>query len=274
MNFEDDIVIKELIERLKKKQIIPFVGAGMSKGFGFPLWKDLAINIIKVIGDPEIDPTIVDKRDLMEVFEFLVINQKRKGINDILKNFLKISENSLDIPETHKNLIKLGAPIIYTTNWDNLIELTYKKLEKPYKVVETLEDFQTLKVNTPTIFKFHGSLTYPDSLVITESNYYERFGIDSPFDIRFRSDLFERSLLLLGTSFKDYNLRYLWNRTQKTLTNTLGYKPPSSYLVAVDKDIIREAVLKENNIITINLDNIDEFPKFLKYLADNVDKHY
>ena len=26
MNFEDDIVIKELIERLKKKQIIPFVG--------------------------------------------------------------------------------------------------------------------------------------------------------------------------------------------------------------------------------------------------------
>lgn len=95
MNFEDDIVIKELIERLKNNQIIPFVGAGMSKGFGFPLWKDLAVKIIKIIGDLDIDPTAVDNRDLTEVFEFLVINQERKGINDMLKNFLKISENSL-----------------------------------------------------------------------------------------------------------------------------------------------------------------------------------
>lgn len=270
MNFEDDIVIKELIKRLKKNQIIPFVGAGMSKGLGFPLWKDLAVRIIEVIGNLEIDQNVVEKRDLMEVFEFLVINQNRKRINEILKNFLKISENSLEIPETHKNLIKLGAPIIYTTNWDTLIELTYKRMNKPYRVVETIEDFQHLQLNTPTIIKFHGSLTYPDSLIITETNYYERFGIDSPFDIRFRSDLLERSILLLGTSFRDYNLRYLWNRAQKALTNTLGKKPPSSYFVAVGKDIIREEVLKKNNILTINLGNVDEFPKFLQYLADNV----
>ena len=270
VNFEDDNVIRELIERLKKTQIIPFVGAGMSKGLGFPLWKELAVRIIKVIGDLDIDSNIVEKRDLMEVFEFLVIKQNRKGINEILKKFLKISEDSLEIPKTHKNLIRLGAPIIYTTNWDTLIELTYKRMNKPYKVVETVEDFQHLQLNTPTLIKFHGSLTHPDSLVITETNYYERFGIDSPFDIRFRSDLLERSMLLLGTSFRDYNLRYLWNRTQKALTKALGKKPPSSYFVAVERDIIREEVLKKYNILTINLENIDEFPNFLKYLADKV----
>ena len=268
-HFKKNKDISDILERLRAKKLVPFVGTGMSSHLGLPDWQELVNKVASMTGqNPE---EIKEKRDLLVSIEYLVILGHDK-VNDILSDILQKAIDSSVQSHRHECLAQFDAPTIYTTNWDNVIEHTYDRLSRPYNLVETASDFLRLDPSITTIIKYHGSLSHPETLVITESDYYDRFGIDSPFDLRLRADLMEKSLLFLGYSLRDYNVRYIWNRAQKTLNRVLdsGAKPPPSYFVSVSRDNVFETVLSKNNIITINLDSKDQFPIFLEYLANNL----
>lgn len=264
--FEKNEHILEIVERLRKKRLIPFVGAGMSRPLGLPDWQTLVDKVASMTGQNPHE--IRERRDLLVAIEYLVIEGHDK-VRDILSEILHKTVDPSVVSRPHEYLAMWDAPTIYTTNWDDVIELTHDRLSKPYNLVETPSDFLNLDPTATTIIKYHGSLRHPETLVITESDYYDRFGIDSPFDIRLRADLVEKSLLFLGYSFRDYNVRYIWNRVQKRLSHVLGpdLKPPPSYFVSVSKDRVLETVLMKHNIVTINLDSKETFPGFLEFLA-------
>ena len=270
IQFEENEHILEIIKRLKKKNLMPFVGAGMSTHLGLPDWQTLVNKVASMTGqNPD---EIRERRDLLVAIEYLIIKGHDK-VRDILSDILhKAVDPSSLISHQHECLAMWDAPTIYTTNWDDVIEFTYDRLSKPYNLVETASDFLNLDPTATTIIKYHGSLRHPDTLVITESDYYDRFGIDSPFDIRLRADLVEKSLLFLGYSFRDYNVRYIWNRAQKMLGHVLGpgTKPPPSYFVSVSQDRVFETVLRKNNIVTIDIDSKEAFPGFLEFLTDHI----
>jgi hypothetical protein len=264
--FEKNRTINEIIERLRKKQLIPFIGTGMSSHLGLPDWQALVDKVAIMTGQNKNE--IREKRDLLVAIEYLVINGHDK-VRDILLDLINKPIDQSIKSRQHECLVQLDTPTIYTTNWDNIIEMTYDRLSKPYNLVERASDFLAIDPSITTIIKYHGSLRHPETLVITESDYYDRFGIDSPFDIRLRADLLESSLLFLGYSLRDYNVRYIWNRTQKILSGALQSKkkPPPSYFISVSRDKIFETVLRKNNIIIVNLDTKEEFPCFLEYLV-------
>jgi len=266
-SFQDNSRINDIIVKLREKKLIPFVGAGMSKPLGLPDWDDLVEEVAK---HTEQDVNIIkEKRDLLVAIEYLFIKGMDK-VEDILANILVKADEPVPHSLVHEFLVSLNAPVIYTTNWDNMIEGTYDQLSKPYNLVETASDFFHIRSGVATVIKYHGSLRHPDTLVVTESDYYERFGTDSPFDIRLRSDLMEKSLLFLGYSLRDYNIRYLWNRVQKTLSTIVSDQPPPSYFVSVHKDEVFETVLSKNNIVTINLDTESQFLQFMEHLAHSI----
>jgi hypothetical protein len=239
----------------------------MSKPLGLPDWDDLVDEVAKRTDQ---DPNMIkEKRDLLVAIEYLFIRGTAK-IEEVLATILDRADEPVPHSTAHEYLVALDAPVIYTTNWDNVIEGTYDHLSKSYNLVETANDFLYLRPWKPTIIKYHGSLRHPKTLVVTESDYYERFGTDSPFDIRLRSDLMEKSLLFLGYSLRDYNVRYLWNRVQKTLSAVVADRPPPSYFVAVHRDEVFETVLAKNNIVTINLDSAKQFVPFMKHLVSSV----
>ncbi|MBN1267902.1 MAG: SIR2 family protein [Anaerolineales bacterium] len=256
--------IQDIIRKLKGKKLIPFVGAGMSKPLGLPDWDDLVEEVaVRTNQDPK---AIREIRDLLVAIEYLFIKGAARA-EDILAKI--VDKDPVPESRTHECLAAFNAPEIYTTNWDNVIEGTYDRLGKPYNLVEKAADFLCIESFKPTIIKYHGSLHHPRTLVVTESDFYERFGTDSPFDIRLRSDLMEKSLLFLGYSLRDYNVRYLWNRVQKTLSAFINDPPPPSYFVSIHRDEVFETVLAKNNIVTINLDSEDKFLPFMEFVAEN-----
>jgi len=266
-SLQNELHVKNIVAKLQKRKLIPFVGAGMSKPLGVPDWDDLVEEVAKRTNQDA--KMIKEKRDLLVAIEYLFIKGTTK-VEEILATILEKADEPVPESLAHEYLAALDAPVIYTTNWDNIIEGTYDRLSKPYNLVEKATDFLDLRSWEPTIIKYHGSLQHPKTLVVTESDYYERFGIDSPFDIRLRSDLMEKSLLFLGYSLRDYNVRYLWNRVQRTLSAFVADRPPPSYFIAIHKDEVFQTVLAKNNIVTINLDSAMKFLPFMKYLADSV----
>ena len=105
----------------------------------------------------------------------------------------------------HVELVNLGASQIYTTNYDDLIELTFRSLNIPANVIALPKDVAMADSEKTQIVKYHGDLRHEGTLVLTESAYYKRLDFESPMDLKFRSDILGRSVLFMGYSFRDIN---------------------------------------------------------------------
>src|SRR5262249_30891852 len=110
----------------------------------------------------------------------------------------------------HVDLINLGAPQIYTTNFDDAIEETFRIVKEPVDVVALPKHVANFDPNKTQIVKYHGDMRHENTLVLTESSYYSRLDFESPMDLKFRSDILGKSVLFMGYSFSDINIRIIW----------------------------------------------------------------
>lgn len=247
--------IDGLIELLKNEKILLFIGAGFSESCGFPSSGKLIRILLDSFGI-EADNSGPDKHDLLLVSEYL----KLKNHGNIAPIIEKIQEiyngNTVDISKSrsHLYLTKLRTPVIYTTNYDNLIEKADDYLQVPYKqIVSTTDIIKADILETTQIIKYHGSLTHPESMVLTESDYFNRIDFETAIDIRLRSDVLKKGLLFMGYSFSDYNIRYLWFKLRKLMHDVKKENLPQSFILLDQKDPITAALLENRGIIPLYL---------------------
>jgi len=263
-DFKNNQCVLELVNKLRERRVIPFVGAGVSATAGLPSWDGLVERVSNAL---QIDRNMIrEKRDLLVAIEYLML-KGRDIIPSILADILERSQNVPEPSDLIMNIARLEVPAIYTTNWDDLLEEAYRRLNRTFTSIAQPADLTRISLGATPIVKYHGSIKYPTTMVISESQYYERFGIDSPFDLRLRADMMEYHFLFLGYSLRDYNIRYIWNRTQRLFRDIDGAQPPCAYFVATHPDDVFYTVLRANNIRVIELTNRDEFPSFVQYIS-------
>ncbi|MGI8435998.1 MAG: SIR2 family NAD-dependent protein deacylase [Chthoniobacterales bacterium] len=122
-------------------------------------------------------------------------------------------------------LAELDFPLVLTTNYDQLLERALIKADKsPRKGVydpaglEATTDFPdgADDVQRPFIFKIHGDVDVPKSVVITDEDYIQftlRMGDRDalhPVPETFRYQFKRMPTLFIGYSLVDYNLRLLF----------------------------------------------------------------
>ena len=140
---------------------------------------------------------------------------------------------------THRLLLSLTQNLIYTTNQDNIFELTARKYGRPYRRVVTLEDLSEAIPGERLLIKFHGDIDIPSSLVFGARSYQARIAAkDHPLDVKLRGDLLGKRLLFLGYSFSDENVAKLLDNVQQAFAG----KMPPSYLIAFEYDASMEAL--------------------------------
>ena len=116
----------------------------------------------------------------------------------------------------HEELAQMDIDAVYTTNYDDLLERAFAIAGRAVLPVITYSDLATRPpVGTVQIVKYHGDFAVPETLVLTESQYFERMTLDTAMDIRLRADALSRSLLFVGYSLSDVNVRYLLFRLNK-----------------------------------------------------------
>lgn len=116
--------------------------------------------------------------------------------------------------------------MIYTTNYDRWIEKAFELYGKNFIKVANVSDIPLIKDGVTQIIKFHGDFDNDDTIVIDESSYYERLEFETPLDIKLRSDVLGKSVLFIGYSLTDVNLRFLFYKLAKLWkTNNGGGGP-------------------------------------------------
>jgi SIR2-like domain len=279
--------IPEALARMaSERRVIPFVGAGFSKGLGLPGWSDLLEKVADHLRIAETDPALTYQElhesangDPLRIAEYLylragsAVGPLRLPMTTALQADGPIVESA-----SHVELINFGAPRVYTTNFDSAIENAYLDLEEPVEVVALSRDVATGSTDTTQVVKYHGDLGHDPTLVLTESQYYKRLDFESPMDLKFRSDLLGRSVLFIGYSFSDINIRVIWFKLMQMMRDVPERDRPPSYIVRLEPNPVLEALDENVGLRTIVLDprgeartedhRTDLLAQFLADLAD------
>lgn len=267
-------MIEDLIKKLNDKNVILFVGSGVSRNLGLPSWSELIGKMAKELGyDEDIFNLLGDNLTLAEYYKI-----QKKSIKQLaLWMDEKWHDPSIKIEESriHKLIADLNFPIIYTTNYDRWLEKTFDYYEKEYVKVANVGDFVKLKQGVPQIIKFHGDFDDASSIVFTESSYFDRLEFESPLDIKFRSDILGKTILFIGYSLSDINTRYIFYKLNKLWEHSSFHeKRPESYIFLARPNKVEEEILRRRKILPI-VSSIDDPGKGLeKFLGELANKDF
>jgi hypothetical protein len=154
--------------------------------------------------------------------------------------------------QIHTSIVDLNFPIIYTTNYDRWLEEAHKAKGKPYIKIASVSDLAKPHHGETQIVKFHGDFNSDESLVLTESSYFNRMSFETPLDIKLRSDSLGRPLLFVGYNLADQNMRYLLYKLER-LWDGSPHKNhrPKSYILLNRANIVQERVLEARGVMPI-----------------------
>ncbi|UEM02393.1 SIR2 family protein [Skermanella rosea] len=238
--------IQELVHALKDRRAILFAGAGVSINAGLPPWRELIARMGREFGfDEGLRYGLgVDYPVLAEYYRL------RQGSIGPLRSWMDrnwcVSEQRIRESKVHELIVQLDFPIIYTTNYDRNLEVAYALYDRDFIKVINARDMAKTVEGVTQIIKFHGDFDDDQSLVITESDYFRRLSFDSPLDIKFRSDAFGKTILFIGYSMHDMNIRLLLHRLWQTWRQS-GYEVdrPQSFVFMIERNPVEEAVLNQ-----------------------------
>jgi len=272
----------ELVEKFASGEGVFFVGAGLSIGGGLRSWDELMrplredLRAVRTIaGRPTDDLDYLSYLGLAQAYEAEV---NRMRLIEQLRSSLPRDGGSPT--EVHMALFKFPVREIYTTNFDEFLEMAARKQQRNYLTVIRPSDADDTPKSPANgapavrIVKIHGDYDDKESIVITEEDYRlarERKGkIWADMDHMFRT----KTVLFLGYSFNDPDLQHLI----KEVRDKAGRFPRSAYSILLGdnpaererlRDIGIQAIpLQKNRRQTINEALADWLKEFMESVAD------
>ena len=220
----------DLFHYINENNTTPFLGAGISREH-FGSGSELAQKVSDAFGYP-----FQDTFNLAKVSQFAEI---RKGDPFRIRKFIAdcITEKELpdfDKPsEPHRILAKLDLPIYITTNYDHLM-FEALKYDGKNPIIEScrwndLTEIQgkssvfdepilhQFDSKNPLVYHIHGEVDNPQSMVLTEDDYLNfllklYIDIDKFLPAQIRTALSSSSIMFIGYSLSDWNLRIILRR--------------------------------------------------------------
>lgn len=236
--------VDDLIEAVKEHQAILFAGAGVSMTVGLPSWRTLVDHIATELG---IDQKGMPEGEInhLTLAEFYRLSQGSIGpLRSWMDRNWTIPEKALKASKVHELICRLDFPIVYTTNFDRNLETAFELHGKDFVKIVNAKDIARIRDGVPQIVKYHGDFDDDESIVIAETDYLDRLSFESPLDIKFRSDALGKTILFIGYSMTDLNIRFLLHRLWRTWAGS-GFERnrPQSYVFMLRPNLIEEAVL-------------------------------
>ena len=226
-----------LLQRISEGRCTPFLGAGACYGT-LPLGSDIAAEWAQTYLYP-----LDDRTNLTRVAQFLAVdNQDGMFPKDALLRRINSAScpNFADPLEPHRLLADLPLPVYMTTNYDDFMVKALRSRHKdPRRELcrwnQYLRDHVPSAfdravgyeptVANPVVFHLHGHNEVPESLVLTEDDYFD-FLVnvardDDLLPPRIQKALSGSSLLFVGYSLADWDFRVIFRSLVGYLERTI-----------------------------------------------------
>lgn len=211
-----------MIQAAVEGRLVLFIGAGVSKQAEtkrsdiLPDWPELIREIMGLTviqaGIDANDKAVIEK--LLLDGKYLIAAQELKDRIDsrVFESFMqKRFQQDLNPGRIHCSIFKLRTPLIMTTNYDLLLEQALAQVFGTLATVavpgRTAEVFRSIKApwtqDSPVIFKLHGTILEPDSMVMGERDYHSLIYRGLHYRLLLRTIFMTQAVLMVGFSFSD-----------------------------------------------------------------------
>lgn len=250
----------------KRGELILFVGAGVSLSLGLPPWSALIDHMAR-----ELD---FDPKEFREYGSYLALAEYfrlQHGNIGPLRSWMDREWHGRDISvegsRVHELIVRGNFRIIYTTNYDRWLENAFDHHGEDYVKIVSVADLARIRPEVTQIIKFHGDFENDESIVLDETSYFRRLEFESPLDIKLRADVLGRSVLFIGYSLADINIRYLFYRLSQMWKSAMpGMPQPRSYIFSPKTNPVQEAVLSQWGIEMLSVDADDPSKALVEFM--------
>lgn len=258
---------KPLLDDLGIMNVVPFVGAGFSKnatiptGLTMPDWEQLGRALAEELAEFEYFGAL----DAISAYAH---ENGRTRLIERLRALLLI-EKSQPGP-THRAFCRIPFDLVFTTNFDFLLERAYDAESRPCSPV-TSEEQLALTVRGPAVrlVKIHGDLNHPDRLVAVERDYDGILQAQPLMATYLASSLVHRTAFFVGYSLDDPDFRQIW----QILAERLGGLRRPAYTVSVNPTKQAAARYERRGIKLIHLPGkAKDYPQILEQLFSEIDE--
>lgn len=254
-----------------------FVGAGVSMAAGYPSWAAL----LKEIGE-ELGVSSSDVHDLAALAQWHIRESGgATGVRNVIKREIG---KDLPVPEALKIVSRLPVRHIWTTNYDRLVERAFSSISRPIDTVSSARDL-VLKA-TPgaaRLYKMHGSIDRLDDIVISTDDYELYRSKRGAFLPLLQAHLSSMSLLFVGLSLTDPNIRHVLSLIRESFTDAPPehfaiVRPPKKEDFRSDDEFRARAAhhalwakdLSRYGLLAVEIDDYDDVPDLLREVERRV----
>lgn len=187
-NENNSIVYKELLEMLKKQNITPIIGAGISS-WAYPLWEKLLNKLSIGYGIEDEIKQLLENNKYEEAASLLESEITFTGLTMQLKQEFRpqlMDDKANNCPEYLKKFPKLFLGPIVTTNFDQVIEKLFfwhcnSKIDTvtPFDKKPIHKITKALNQKKPILIKMHGDVENSEYLILTKEAYDVTYGTDT-----------------------------------------------------------------------------------------------
>lgn len=202
----------EIIYAVDTKSLIIFVGAGVSNIAGLPNWKTLANNLFEKCKDlayldnQQYDITkskVTDSKQLITIaFELFKKNENIDGFNKEMAQLLSLEDGNVKPAARHIfDFCKFTNATVLTTNADLLLDECFEQ-----NLIYDDIAGRAWEVTGTSLVKLHGTISKPETLVFTSSQYLTRYS-NKKFK-QFLQSIFSQgnTILFIGYGLGEFEL--------------------------------------------------------------------
>lgn len=273
-------LLKEFPSALVDDAASIFIGAGVSMSAGYPSWAGLLHDIGEELG-----VRTTDVHDLSALAQWSI--QESGGatrVRSVIKEQIGVDH---PVPSVLETIARLPSRHIWTTNYDRLIERAFSSIRRPLDVVSSGSDLALrITPGAARLYKMHGSVDRLDDVVISTDDYElfrQRRGAFLPL---LQAHLTSMSMLFIGLSLTDPNVRHVLSLIRETFTEA----PPEHFAVVrppqredFDTDEEHAARLAQHKLwardlrryglVAVEIEDYNEVPDLLRELERAVAAH-
>lgn len=243
--------LEKLATAVRNRRAILFAGAGVSMSVGLPSWSELIDHMRRDLG---LDAAGQDRWSYQTLAEYYRLKNGSIGpLRSWMDRTWTVSEQTVRESPIHKLIVELDFPLVYTTNYDSNLEMAYAIHQRPFVKVANTSDVVNADIGLSQIVKFHGDFDDDESLVLAETDYFKRLTSDTPLEIKFKADALGRTLLFVGYSVSDLNIRLMLYRLWQIWRESGRERDrPGSYVFTPRPDPVQDAVLEQWGISVLH----------------------
>lgn len=272
IGLENKESLQELAELIANGKVMLFVGAGISASINFPSWEGLIDKLAEELEyEPELFKSYGDYMMLAEYAKLTMSGELYQQLNDTFTITEEVKSELMQ-SEIYRYIREFNFPVIYTTNYDSLIETYFKEKGEQFSIINDISQMGKMISGKPRIMKYHGELGKEESIVLSESQYFERMNFQSYMDIQLQADMLRYNILFLGYSLSDINIKLLWylarKRWEKNYNNNAIKGMQKAYIYTATPNDIQKEVFGENGIISFGSEETNKKIGTLRFLEE------